>query len=297
MNEKAIKNAGVFPDQNEDGYVRFCRMAHEGLGATLAQQWIKNIWDEQVEEDEISEQEAFEQLKQVIHKRGAVKRKPTKIENQAEDSLTERERELVVSDIVLSQSMPDLFLGNGSVANVYVMASAQQACVKIVHSNERYQEGNSIWQEAKFLEALKDFEVAGVRSPHLKNMVYHVNTTAIIMERLNAVNCSRVVEEKDELPERFDVDDFFDRLKVYLRALHEKGIYHNDFYLRNIMIDVVSGLPYVIDFGKAVFRNDILGERFHMEEEIFIRRDLAGLENAKARMKQWIALHKMSANA
>ncbi len=105
-----------------------------------------------------------------------------------------------------------------------------------------YAKGNDIHRERRITEMLDGFEVAGVRTP---KPLYSFSThtiTGMVMEELDAVNFQRVVEGQttagveDELPPNFDLEDYFSRLKEYLAHLHEKGIYHGDIALRNLMI-------------------------------------------------------------
>ena len=273
------------PEQPEDSYDVFSRMAHAGLGDELARRWIEEIWEDQVEEETLTEEEAFKRLQDLIDRRESARNQPMRLFGE---EIPEHVWKEVLHDIHLARSMPGFFLGNGSVAEVFSLNSDQRVCVKVIMSNERYVEGNDVFQESKFLVALDGFEVEGVRTPRLKNVLVHDDVTAITMETLDAANMTRVVEGRDSLPESFDFDDYFRRIEVYLRALHDKGVYHNDFYLRNMMCDNTTGHPRVIDFGKSYFRLDLIGEHAHVHEDLLEKKDFAALEQARAKMRQWL---------
>lgn len=256
---------------------------------TLSIQWADKLLD-RVDNEEISIQEACCKIEEVINSRKNLGGS-AKIEKGKNSAIYEKLRDdmhIIDEVILLSESMPPNFLGNGAVAEVYQLANRKGVCAKIVKDFDKYKEGNTIHQEAKFLEKLNGFEVDGVRSPELVCTVSTINTYAILMEELDAVNFRRVLEGHDKLPESFDFNTYFSKLRNYLNNLHEKGIYHQDFVLRNMMIDNKTGDPYVIDFGKAENKDDLMGERFHELEPIKISKDMAGLESAIAEVKQEI---------
>ena len=118
------------------------------------------------------------------------------------------------------------------------------------------------------------------------------------MEQLDASNLSRIREKqttegiKDELPENFDIDDYFRRVKEFLVHLHGLGIYHGDVALRNLMVDRKTGLPYVIDFGKARMERDLDKSNINLPD--YAKSDLAALESAKEELREWLKGQKAS---
>ena len=73
-----------------------------------------------------------------------------------------------------------------------------------------------------------------------------------VMERLKAFNLQDALDKKEDLPENFNIDDFFSALGKFISAMHEeKGIFHRDLHGGNIMIERETGMPCVIDFGAA----------------------------------------------
>lgn len=188
---------------------------------------------------------------------------------------------------MLSGSMrQDNFLGNGATAETFVTDEHPDVCIKYVNNNEKYIEGNNVREEAAFLEQLADFTVAGVRTPHLRYVYSGGGFVAIVMERVQGVTLQRVIEGLESLPPTFDFEVFFSSLQKYIDAMHtEKRVYHRDLYLRNIMVDESTGLPVVIDFGKAV-AHPVYSER----EEIDEKQDIAQLQAAKSTL--WAFLQK-----
>ncbi len=184
-------------------------------------------------------------------------------------------QEEIFQKLKISESNPDALLGNGSTAEVYEIMGLNGFCIKIIKHPERYNEldynnkriHNRIEEEGGFLEKLEKFKVAGVFTPGPYFYVSAPNFEGLAMETLDAANLSRVFEGHDELPDKFNLDDYFQRLEQYFRALHkEKGIVHRDIAMRNLMVDRITGRPIIIDFGKAKMRQDYFDDKEKFEE-------------------------------
>lgn len=133
-------------------------------------------------------------------------------------------------------------------------------CIKKIVNDEMYYEynyhgervQNTIEEEGIFLEELENFKINDVFTPKPAFYIETHDFRGIGREQLDAVNFIRVLEGHDEFPANFDLDDYFDRLEKYFRAMHkEKGILHKDVALRNFMIDRETGNPRLIDFGRS----------------------------------------------
>ncbi len=201
----------------------------------------------------------------------------------------------IVQDIRLAASNPESFLGNGATAEVYTLKSLslpQWLCVKIIQNNERYIEGNPIQKEIRFLDELQSVIVEGVRTPSPFFMFSGIDIKGIVMEQLDAFNFRRIIEGqttegiKDELPKNFDANDFFRRLRAYVNEMHKKGIFHGDLHLRNLMIDRQTGLPYIIDFGKAKWTHEL--DRTKINTEEYKEKDLHSIYLAEIEVKKWL---------
>ena len=140
---------------------------------------------------------------------------------------------------------------------------------------------------------IRKLNVEGVRSPEPYFAFSSLRFDGFVMEHLDALNFRRILEGqttegmKDELPESFDVDQYFGRLRGYVSEMHARGIMHNDLHLRNMMIDRRTGLPRLIDFGKAKLEQDLDKSKTSLVEEA--RRDIDTLFFAEKEVRDWLA--------
>lgn len=154
---------------------------------------------------------------------------------------------------------PENYMDQGGAGRVYAFGKMYDVCVKIVanrhdqSNSQQYNLGNNIHQEANFLKTLTDFSVSGVRSPQYIEVLRGQRYGAIVMEKLNAVNLQHVINNTEQLPESFEKEVFFNAIDEYIASLHsEKEICHMDLEPRNIMVDKITGNPFIIDFGRSV---------------------------------------------
>jgi len=153
---------------------------------------------------------------------------------------------------------PHHFLGNGRVAEVYELPLAPHLCVKYVKDNDAYSEGNHLRTEFAFLEDLREFSKASVRSPLPYFIRIHPSEGhSYGMEKIHGKSLSQILERPAENSALIELFKMADRAQIkvqlleYIKALHENfKITHGDLFLRNIMMDNEGNL-YVIDFGKA----------------------------------------------
>lgn len=175
----------------------------------------------------------------------------------------------------------------------------QGICIKAMenrHTREdagNFDLGASPYEEARFLYQMKNFEVAGVRSPRYHGYIAEPlrgGKSFIIMEELNATSLAHALSDDYEvvLPDAFTVEKAFEALEIYFTELHEKQkVAHGDIAARNIMIDRETGIPYVIDFGRAVsFADGGLNPRI---KEANPRKDLEALEAVEQEVSEYVA--------
>ncbi len=151
-----------------------------------------------------------------------------------------------------AEGRPDLYVGEGKTAHVYRDPYTKALCYKFVNNFREYEAWNNVDHEAHFLEDLGDLNVDGVRVPHLTGVIDLPDIKVIGMEYLDAVSIDSIMRRDRQLPENFDMGNFFKRLRAYVAAMHERNIYHRDLHEGNVLIGR-DGTPYVIDFGKAVY--------------------------------------------
>jgi serine/threonine protein kinase len=157
---------------------------------------------------------------------------------------------------------PDSRIDSGGAAVVYRLSNG--VCMKVLHERKEglaYDAGNSIQEEARFNQLLTGFVKSGVRSPHYIGRIIAQSPKkmeAILMEELRAVNLQYILNGKAQMPQSFRLDPFLNALGSYVTELNERlGIAHGDLEPRNVMVDSTSGLPRVIDFGRASLLRNI----------------------------------------
>ncbi|PCI90321.1 hypothetical protein COB18_01045 [Candidatus Kaiserbacteria bacterium] len=210
----------------------------------------------------------------------------THSEESSEDSF--KLIQLVVSD-------KKRFIDKGGAGTVHRVAPG--ICLKAMQDRHTREDshifdlGAPPHEEAHFLYYLNNFKVAGVRSPKYLGFIAENRkggNAFIFMEELEAVSLVHAINPKSkvELPKNFDVTDAFSRLEEYFLKLHkEKKIAHGDIAARNIMIDKKTGLPFVIDFGRAV---SFAGGKSARTSKSNPRKDLEDLEGVEVQVRQYL---------
>lgn len=159
---------------------------------------------------------------------------------------------------------PESFLGEGMTAKVHIFPDSPRYCVKIVTPQTKKPEYEhrslvvSIAEEAGLLSEVSvlnpEHGKVGVRVPQLIG-TFKTKTSqgevceVLIMERMHAVSLKDVLENGVKLPESFELELFFEQLGSFIKKMHDIQVYHRDLHEGNVMIDVETGLPVVIDFG------------------------------------------------
>lgn len=205
-------------------------------------------------------QTGIEQLKQFMKRREAARTRIDVANAQEHVEITPEDVSNMMQEIRDNMNA-EHFLGDGFTAKVHTLkhpgAEEGWVCAKVITDFNQYNEGRSVIEEMSFLDRLYGLEVHGVRTPMPFFAFSSMGMDGLVMEHLDAFSIQHIVEEqttegiKDVLPDDFDIDTFFDRIRNYLAAMHDRSIAHGDLHLGNIMIDRASGLPYIVDFGKA----------------------------------------------
>lgn len=205
-------------------------------------------------------------------------------------------------------------LGEGRSAGVYEDTENKNVCYKSLKLNPEKnivktpspQIVNSVSKEAELLNLAnsiaEDVEVPrpyqDVEAIFKAKNGKEESFQAIAMERLNAVSLKDILEGKAEFPMKFIekeggqfLYDFFKKIDNFLEKIHERNLYHRDMHAGNVMINLETGKPGVIDFGsgaKIAFRgtpDDEIYTETHpsIKQEIRMVKDEHGLSTIRKR--------------
>lgn len=164
-------------------------------------------------------------------------------------------------------------IGNGNIAEVHYSDLNPKICFKVIGAVDGKstilvdtQKYHDLPKEAEFLDVLQGVH-KDVRVPRPYYTVTRERVSEetdevedmlslMAMERLPAVSLRQVLEEGAILPDNFDIEIFFEQLRDFFNEIHSKSIHHMDPHEGNIMVDVKTGKPYVVDFGSSSYGSD-----------------------------------------
>lgn len=158
---------------------------------------------------------------------------------------------------------PENYLDHGGAAVVFTINDS--VCIKMIinrHDAENasmFNLGNTAEAEMRLQESMSEVVVAGVRCPkpilYLHGKKYH----GIVMEKVHAVNLQKCLNGEQTFPESFNAEEFCFDLEEYIYEMNDTyNLAHGDLYPRNVMIDITTGKPIVIDFGRTKSKNEAL---------------------------------------
>lgn len=143
-------------------------------------------------------------------------------------------------------------IGSGKTAEVFVSSLDSRICYKIIrHNCQEFRVASN--EEGEFLsQACRLDSSVKVPAPFY-SIVSDDGFEVLVMERLNAVSLRDILDGKAELPQHFDPEPYFEKLKRFIARMHEeRNIYHRDIHPGNLMVDLDSGTPGIIDFGASI---------------------------------------------
>lgn len=189
-----------------------------------------------------------------------------------------------------------IVLGAGKAGRVIASVRHPNICYKVMLPSEVAPIGtNEIAVETDLQEEIAALgELYGVRAPRVFSFIHDGEVRAITMERLNAVSLRDVLQGKEKLPESFDADVFFDSLRKFMINLNNLGYFHRDFHDGNVMIDLETSNPYVIDFGMSthsnfpedIYRVSVVKDGQFVEN--VLQSDLDGLDLMESKLRKFI---------
>ncbi len=223
------------------------------------------------------------------------------------------ERELISYAEHLLESKKNR-IGIGSTAEVHVVDVNEKHCFKIISRREVYDTAkvptglvkspkyHPLPVEAEFLVDAQDLH-SNVRVPKPYYTVvregvleddnrYGKNELSLLaMERLNAASITSILEGEASLPENFDPDAFFKKMREFLQRMHSiKKIHHRDLHGGNVMVDLATGLPYVIDFGSAAYgsEDDVYRDESPRREVTVYQKDSDSIDTLENKVKLFL---------
>lgn len=228
----------------------------EKLGPELA-----DFWEKKQAENKWSDREYFSKIKRVLEARKAgvvLQTDITKNGGRTLESSGLRSSESLIEYIHQSIGNKANLIGFGNIAEVYVFDVNSDICLKVIKNKKEYKLENDVYKEVDFLNDLAEVEVEGVRVSKPDFIIDETNMLVIGMERLYAISLRKALDNGG-FPETFDIMDFSKSLLAFMVEMHRRHIYHMDLHTGNIMVDLNTGKPRVIDFGKSV--------RVYLEED------------------------------
>ncbi|MGB4942799.1 MAG: phosphotransferase [Candidatus Moraniibacteriota bacterium] len=218
----------------------------------LRKQWRKRIM-EGVENEEVTPDEAYAQLEVFVERRFAALFSLFSLSHDASDAEREGLRNAIRYIRELQKDPSKNLIGSGNVASVQSLLDDPEHCMKIVRNfGSVYTSGNDVRKETHLLDELSDLQAANIRTPEPLAFIKTDSLHGIVMERLNAVSIKDIVEQQLPVPETFDFQEFFSRIRQYLNAMHERRIFHRDLHWGNIMVNLETNEGFVIDFGTGI---------------------------------------------
>ncbi len=216
---------------------------------------LQERWEKKTEGIDIDD--AILLIRRVLSDRAIAKETIFTELNKIEDLKLKEEVRLALKTIEGSFGNPSLFVGNGSVAEVYQLPEAPHVCVKyLVNPSMAKEHGNNFREEAQYLNDMQGYVVDGIRVPNL--LFYHTSDfgTCFGMEKIDGKSINLITEKPESIDyldviRKQDMKDVLSRIRNFILQMHkEKKLVHRDLTARNIMVDR-DGNWYVIDFGRA----------------------------------------------
>ena len=147
------------------------------------------------------------------------------------------------------------FIGEGATAKVFASKTNPNICYKIIHSEGDCGFRNPVDEEADILEkAEKISRQCNVKVPKpYYSMITNKGDRfeVLIMERIHALSLREILEGNLDVDESFDYKKFVEKIDIFFSKLHEQNIYHRDAHWGNIMIEIGTNTPCIIDFGAS----------------------------------------------
>tara|TARA_B100000508_G_scaffold138819_2_gene135660 strand:- start:9659 stop:10582 length:924 start_codon:yes stop_codon:yes gene_type:complete len=134
-----------------------------------------------------------------------------------------------------------------------------EVCYKFAKEEKTPRGRSTMSQEAdihgEFYQAAGELEGSNISVPMPFYSTEIAQDKMLAMEKLPAKSIDDILRGMGSLPDWLDIDDFCEQLGEFLDAMHERGLYHRDMHVGNVMISQSEEPPedgrhgFVIDFG------------------------------------------------
>ncbi|HEU5114792.1 MAG TPA: hypothetical protein VFT82_03430 [Candidatus Paceibacterota bacterium] len=122
----------------------------------------------------------------------------------------------------------------------------------------------------------------------------------LLMERMNAVSVDDLILKQLDAPANFDYNRYCREVEEFIAKMHENKLYHRDLHGGNAMIDLATGSPVIIDFGRSSISTEeeaYLEEIRPGEKMHFIRDEQMFRDKIKTPLAQYLAHQRLTNSA
>ncbi len=173
-------------------------------------------------------------------------------EEIAETVIKEKERLEMVHDLIQELLDNHVEIGRGKLSVIKKFPDNDKYknfCVKEITGPSSPYYFNDIYIEMRRqAEAFK----LGIRVPEpFLTATPTEGKEFFVMETIEGCSLEDIVAKNINLPDNFNPEIFWNKIKKMLEIMHNNNLYHRDIHLGNIMIEWKTGNPVLIDFGNA----------------------------------------------
>jgi serine/threonine protein kinase len=154
------------------------------------------------------------------------------------------------------------YLGKGQTAEVYLVGKLKKRAVKVMNSRTRVTGNpsvaftNTLHEESRLTDLVRNrFASDNISVPkQFVSIDYEDGETRgsiLIMEGIKGISIQEALDHPEKLPRTFDKESFCESLRDFVEKMNAAGIFHRDLHTENIMVDLETGKPWIIDFGLA----------------------------------------------
>lgn len=144
-------------------------------------------------------------------------------------------------------------IGFGETAEVFVCKTNENICYKVIKKDLNPNKFRvNVKQEGEFLSDVRSLDNEIMVPTPYYSIIAQDGIEVLVMKRLRAVSINELIDDELPLPEGFDLNSFFKKISSFFQKMHEnKKIFHRDAHGGNLMVELETGKPCIIDFGAS----------------------------------------------